>query len=166
MKYGANDNQIHGILFDGAWLWEEYLNTFMKDLGFIHPRKGKNSFGKYMFRDPLKVFMRPDFYIENYIVFDAKYKRHESLFDEKQREDRFQLLAYMHVFNVKKSGLIVPVPAKGERFTKGEIAGRDGEMYLIGMTVDKKTETFKNYCNHMASEEKSLAEQIKILLEL
>lgn len=156
MKYGRDDDEIYGILFDGAWLWEEYLNTFIKDLGFIHPRKGINGFGKYMFKDPHKVFMRPDFYIENDIVLDAKYKRHESLFDDKQREDRFQLLAYMHVFNVMKSGLIVPVPAKDERFTKGEISGRGGEMYLIGMAVDKNTEDFNCYRQYMESEEKKL----------
>ena len=43
MKYGADDNQIHGILFDGAWLWEEYLNTFLSDY-LVHPRKRMKDF--------------------------------------------------------------------------------------------------------------------------
>ena len=164
MKYGADDDQIHGILFDGAWLWEEYLNTFMKDLGFTHPRNKTGEGKEHMFIKPRAVPVFPDFYLDGKIVLDAKYKRHETLFGNSQREDRFQVLAYMHIFDVNKGGLIVPVPTGTERKTKGEIAGRGGEMYLIGMTVDKKGESFKNYCDFMASEEKSVAEQIKIFL--
>ena len=164
MKYGADDDQIHGILFDGAWLWEEYLNTFMKDLGFTHPRNKTGEGKEHMFIKPRAVPVFPDFYLDGKIVLDAKYKRHETLFGNSQREDRFQVLAYMHIFDVNKGGLIVPVPTGTERKTKGEIAGRGGEMYLIGMTVDKKGENFKNYCDFMASEEKSVAEQIKIFL--
>ena len=164
MKYGADDDQIHGILFDGAWLWEEYLNTFMKDLGFTHPRNKTGEGKEHMFIKPRAVPVFPDFYLDGKIVLDAKYKRHETLFGNLQREDRFQVLAYMHIFDVNKGGLIVPVPTGTERKAKGEIAGRGGEMYLIGMTVDKKAEDFKEYCDYMASEEKSVAEQIKIFL--
>ena len=37
IKYGTDDEKIYGILFDGAWLWEEYLNTLLCEKGFIHP---------------------------------------------------------------------------------------------------------------------------------
>jgi 5-methylcytosine-specific restriction endonuclease McrBC regulatory subunit McrC len=164
MKYGADDNQIHGILFDGAWLWEEYLNTFIKNMGFTHPRNKTGEGRKLMFVDPKAVPVFPDFYLDGKVVLDAKYKRHETLFGNSQREDRFQVLAYMHIFNVDKGGLIVPVPIGSERSTKGNIAGRGGEMYLIGMAVDKKAEDYKKYCDYMASEEDSVVEQIKILL--
>ncbi len=166
MKYGADDNQIHGILFDGAWLWEEYLNTFMKDLGFTHPRNKTGEGKEHMFIKPRAVPVFPDFYLEGKIVLDAKYKRHETLFGNSQREDRFQVLAYMHIFDVNKGGLIVPVPTGIERKAKGEIAGRGGDMYLLGMTVDDKSENFEMYSNYMFSEEKRLVEQIKILLAL
>ena len=34
---GFQDQKVHGILFDVAWLWEEYVHTLLpKD--FIHPR--------------------------------------------------------------------------------------------------------------------------------
>lgn len=166
MKYGSDDNQIHGILFDGAWLWEEYLNTFMKDLGFTHPRNKTGEGKEHMFIKPRAVPVFPDFYLDGKIVLDAKYKRHETLFGNSQREDRFQVLAYMHIFDVNKGGLIVPVPTGIERKAKGEIAGRGGDMYLLGMTVDEKSENFEMYSNYMFSEEKRLVEQIKILLAL
>lgn len=164
MKYGADDNQIHGILFDGAWLWEEYLNTFMKDLGFTHPRNKTGEGKEYMFIKPRAVPVFPDFYLDGKIVLDAKYKRHETLFGNSQREDRFQVLAYMHIFDVNKGGLIVPVPTGIERKAKGEIAGRGGEMYLIGMAVDERTDDFNSYRQYMEYEEMNVVEQIKHIL--
>ena len=166
IKYGRDDDEIYGIIFDGAWLWEEYLNTFLKELGFTHPRNKTDNVGKKMFSVPKRVLMQPDFFIDGNIVLDAKYKGHDSLFDAKQREDRFQLLAYMHVFNVMKSGLIVPVPSKGERFTKGEIAGRGGEMYLIEMAVDKDVVDFNSYRQYMESIEKKTVELLKTYIAL
>lgn len=48
MKYGRSDVEIYGVLFDGAWLWEEYLNTFLADIGFEHQEtrrdRGANTF--------------------------------------------------------------------------------------------------------------------------
>ena len=164
MKYGADDNKIHGILFDGAWLWEEYLNTFIKDLGFIHPRNKTGEGKEHMFIKPNAVPVFPDFYLDGEIVLDAKYKRHETLFGNSQREDRFQVLAYMHIFNVNKGGLIVPVPAGSERRAKGEIAGRGGEMYLIGMAVDERTDDFNSYRQYMEYEEMNVVEHIKHIL--
>jgi len=161
MKYGADDNKIHGILFDGAWLWEEYLNTFLKELQFTHPRNKTDNIGKKMFAVTKKLLLLPDFYIENKVVLDAKYKRHESLFDSTQREDRFQLLAYMYVFDVNSSGLLVPVSSKGEVFAHGTIAGKSGDMYLFGMSVDDPSENYPSYRQYMEGQEEKLVEQIR-----
>lgn len=81
LKYGKEENKIYGILFDGAWLWEEYLNTILKDLNFKHPRNKEFKGGVQMFEKPSdeEYFdnnsrrMYPDFYREDYIL-DAKYK--------------------------------------------------------------------------------------------
>lgn len=160
MKYGVDDNQIHGILFDGAWLWEEYLNTFLKELHFTHPRNKTDNIGKKMFEDPKKVLMQPDFY-KNDMVLDAKYKKHEGLFDDKLREDRFQLLAYMYVFKARKSGLIVPIESRAEKVTHGTIDGYKGDMYLWGMPVDGYSVNFQSYRRYMEEQEVILVEKIK-----
>lgn len=164
MKYGRDDDEIYGVLFDGAWLWEEYLNTFIEELGFTHPHNNTDRRGKKMFSEPERVLLQPDFFIENIIVLDAKYKRHESLFEEKQREDRFQLLAYMHVFNANKSGFIVPIGLKGEKTLHGTIAGRGGDMYLLGMNVGQGANTFMDYITHMNGEERTVIERIKEII--
>ena len=33
VSIGNDDKHIRGIVFDGAWLWEEYLATLLKDMG-------------------------------------------------------------------------------------------------------------------------------------
>lgn len=38
VKYGESSDEICGILFDGAWLWEEYVNTILSNHGFKTPR--------------------------------------------------------------------------------------------------------------------------------
>lgn len=35
-QIGAGNKQVYGILFDGAWLWEEYVNLLVGDI-FYHP---------------------------------------------------------------------------------------------------------------------------------
>lgn len=35
-QIGSGSKQIYGILFDGAWLWEEYVNSLIEDI-FYHP---------------------------------------------------------------------------------------------------------------------------------
>ena len=69
---GYQEQKIHGILFDVAWLWEEYVHTLLpKD--FIHPRNKDKTDGISVFSDrKRKVF--PDFYNrELRTVLDAKY---------------------------------------------------------------------------------------------
>ena len=159
LKYGRNEDEIYGILFDGAWLWEEYLNTFLKDLNFIHPQNKMNKGGKYMF-SPRKVLMQPDFYIESQIVLDAKYKGHEALTESNQREDRFQLLAYMYIFDVAKSGLIVPKGIGEESYSKADLNGKGGNMYLLGLPVNKPFDSYIDYCNQMAELESYMSNTI------
>ena len=47
---GYQEQKIHGILFDIAWLWEEYVHTLLpKD--FIHPRNKEKKGGISVFSD-------------------------------------------------------------------------------------------------------------------
>ena len=149
IKFGNEKDKVYGILFDGAWLWEEYLATFLKD--FTHPRSKTDNIGKKMFCNPHRVLCQPDFFIDGKIVLDAKYKKHETLFDKKQREDRFQLLSYMHVFNASQSGLIVPSDKTG-LLEQGEIVN-GGTMSLFGLCVNHKANSFLDYAKAMKNEE-------------
>lgn len=160
MKYGRDDDQIYGILFDGAWLWEEYLNTVLRDIGFSHPRNRTGEGGKRIFTDNVgHETAMPDFHKKD-IVLDAKYKGY-SFWKDVAREDRFQLLAYMHLFEADKSGFIVPVDSPNTT-TIRPLNGRGGTMSIIGMNVDAICKSFTDYCAYMEKEEKLLKERIEL----
>ena len=67
LSYGEDsDNMIAGILFDGASLWEEYLNVIMQEKfgeRLLHPNN-RNGFGRqYFFKDTSgEIF--PDFLLD------------------------------------------------------------------------------------------------------
>lgn len=90
IKYGSNDNEIFGILFDVSWLWEEYLATIFIPQGFTHPDNRKK-IGRIYLAKENQLPRYPDFYREqDSIIIDAKYKR--SL----NRDDIHQIISYMY----------------------------------------------------------------------
>lgn len=111
---------LYGILFDGAWLWEEYVNTLIGD-DFYHPRNkgnsdGSNSGAQQLFtsislndteKDRVAGLIYPDFIGKNpnnRIIADAKYKPECNI----KNKDYLQILAYMLRFDSKKAFYIYP----------------------------------------------------------
>lgn len=105
----VGDRQIHGILFDGAWLWEEYLNTVIGD-AYFHPRNKDRRGAQYLFEGKTGVIY-PDFIsrtregrtVERKIV-DAKYKKNIG----SGNDDYYQMLAYMFRFEAKDGYFAYP----------------------------------------------------------
>ena len=116
--YADSEDEVSGVIFNGAWLWEEYLATILDDVGFVHSNCAdigridgfRNLNGQYGQR------MYPDFYSKSRsVVLDAKYKRKPNYEDCKngyQRSDILQLFAYVLLTNAKVAGLIYP-PLEG-----------------------------------------------------
>lgn len=134
LKYGHEKDKIHGILFDGAWLWEEYLNTiFVKyQLGITHAKNKTGENGINLYENGRKCYY-PDFYKrtpgdekgEKSFVLDAKYKRlgNSVAVDEQEsgdpkntisigRDDLFQMITYMHVLPAIHCALVYPLECK------------------------------------------------------
>ncbi len=162
LKYGTDDNQIHGILFDGAWLWEEYLNTFLSDLGFEHPRNKEGIGHKSLFTDG-SSWCYPDF-LGQQMVLDAKYKWYSD-WDKVKTDDLYQVISYMHVLNREKGGYIVPIDWAGHKIPTKTLNGKGGEMSVFGMNVAFETKKYPDFKKHMASEEKCIAQLIKTKLK-
>ena len=59
INYVMDDDRFYGILFDGAWLWEEYLNTLLRDIEFKHPENKLGTGAIYLFEHGGQRF--PDF---------------------------------------------------------------------------------------------------------
>lgn len=161
MKYGRDDDEIYGVLFDGAWLWEEYLNTFLTDIGFEHPRNKKGHGRKYLFSDHTG-WCYPDF-LSHEMVLDAKYKWYED-WNKVQNKDLYQVISYMHVLDKQKGGYIVPVDWVSTKIPTKVLNGMGGQISVFGMNVDKKVDTFYDYCQYMIVQERELKEEIYNML--
>lgn len=97
-QIGAGTRRIYGILFDGAWLWEEYINSLVKDI-FYHPMNKRGVGAQRLFNEN-RGLVYPDFISRNSgarIIADAKYKTIENI----GNRDYLQMLAYMFRFDAK-----------------------------------------------------------------
>lgn len=108
-QIGSGSRQIYGILFDGAWLWEEYVNSLIGD-AFYHPmnKSGKGAqwlFAKNNGGNIGRIY--PDFISRNNesrIIADAKYKPIDNI----GNRDYLQVLAYMFRFDAKTGYYLYP----------------------------------------------------------
>lgn len=79
-QIGSGSKQIYGILFDGAWLWEEYVNSLIEDI-FYHPLNKGGKGAQRLFEGNTGLIY-PDFISrdnEARIIADAKYKPIENI---------------------------------------------------------------------------------------
>lgn len=155
IKYGRNENEIYGVLFDGAWLWEEYLNTLLKDCGYKHPQNKVFSGRIHLFTDNSGA-RYPDFYKDG-IVLDAKYKRYEDIALQRiDGDDLHQVITYMYILSAQYGGLIVPGQhiKSGSRPEPKTLKGYGGIMNIYSITVDSPAQNYKDYCTQMSMFEK------------
>lgn len=163
INYHSNETSVCGLLFDGAWLWEEYLNTILRPLGFVHPENKEHKGGLKMFangddeltfdKDFRQIY--PDFYKKGEYVLDAKYKR---LLNGVGREDLYQVVAYMHTMKIARGGFIFP--DDGTDFHKKTycLANNTGTLDIIGMKIPQNAESLQEFCELMKAEEEKLLE--------
>lgn len=108
-QIGSGSRQIYGILFDGAWLWEEYVNSLIGD-AFYHPMNKRSKGAQWLFArnnggNIGQIY--PDFISRNNesrIIADAKYKPIGNI----GNRDYLQVLAYMFRFDAKSGYYLYP----------------------------------------------------------
>ena len=158
IKYGRDEDEIYGVLFDGAWLWEEYLNTILKECGYIHPQNKISRRRITLFTDG-RGYRYPDFYKDG-VVLDAKYKRYASLkLQNIDGEDLHQIITYMYILSAQYGGFIVPwqYNLANYRPQAKTLKGFGGSLNVYGIIVDTPASSFKVYCQQMGIYEKELA---------
>lgn len=104
-QIGSGSKQIYGILFDGAWLWEEYVNSLIED-AFYHPMNKNGNGAQRLFAGNVGLIY-PDFISKNTdvrIIADAKYKPMDNI----GGHDYLQVLAYMFRFDAKMGYYLYP----------------------------------------------------------
>lgn len=104
-QIGTGSKQIYGILFDGAWLWEEYIHSLIKDL-FYHPMNKSGNGAQKLFGGDIGLIY-PDFISRDSrtrIIADAKYKPLANI----GSRDYLQVLAYMFRFDARTGYYLYP----------------------------------------------------------
>ena len=162
VKYGESDDEICGILFDGAWLWEEYVNTILRDVGFIHPENKLHKGRIYLFEDGGARY--PDFYKDDFVL-DAKYKRLGSYdkVSKVERDDVHQVIAYMKALHVQRGGFIAPLEKKQEKVPTSRLKDSDSIMSIFGIEICKEAKSYPEFCEKMKDMEKAFLDSLNLL---
>jgi len=158
ITFGKEKDKVYGLLFDGAWLWEEYLNKVLKDCGFEHPKYKTSSGAIYLFSDSRSYKRYPDFWKENFIL-DAKYK---NLTEPIDRNDMNQIISYMYVKRAKIGGFIYPTKNFGrlEHKTIGKLNGFEGNVKTWCLSIPQASNNFKEFVKTIYENEQELRENL------
>ena len=149
---GSGIQNSYGILFDGAWLWEEYINILLSS-HFYHP-KNKSKFGAQQLFSDGKGLIYPDFISKSTdprLIVDAKYKPIENI----RGRDYLQVLAYMYRFDISKGYYIYPdsegqVPIvlnlnKGSTYENNVSARDDVNIIKLGFKIPNKSADYDDF---------------------
>lgn len=161
VKYGESSDEICGILFDGAWLWEEYVNTILSNQGFRHPENKLHKGGIYLFNDHSGI-RYPDFYKDD-MVLDAKYKRLGS-YDKVSKLDRndiHQVMAYMTALKVNRGGFVAPLEQKQSKVPTSHLQGSMATLSIFGIEICKSATSYEEFCEKMGKMEDGFVESLK-----
>lgn len=173
MGYGQSSQRAYGVLFDGAWLWEEYLNLTMSKAGFTHPKNKTGEGAIYPFRGRTNKYKRYPDYMKDNIIADAKYKRlltlsenFSNVTDNIQRDDLNQMISYLHITSSKVGIFIGPTeivlmdPDNGEFYSDdtiafstkelqilkvGDLMGDGGQIVIIGVNIPRHSQNFEEF---------------------
>ena len=162
MKYGNSDEEISGILFDGSWLWEEYVNVLLQEhnMGFKHAKNRSGEGGFYLFESHSRKLL-PDFYKDDFVI-DAKYKRlgsYEKVADV-SREDLYQVITYMHRLQASKGGFVAPLEKRIETNPTQKMIGRNEWMSIFGIEISKSASSYSDFCEQMKHNEVAFAQSL------
>ena len=162
VKYGESDDEICGILFDGAWLWEEYVNTILSNVGFAHPENKLHKGGIYLFDDHSGI-RYPDFYKDDFVL-DAKYKRLGSYdkVSKVDRDDVHQVIAYINALHATRGGFVAPLEQKQEKVPTSRLKDSSSTLSIFGVEISKAASSYADFCEKMQGMEEAFVESLNL----
>ena len=162
VKYGESDDVICGILFDGAWLWEEYVNTVLDGLGFTHAENKKRKNSIHLFEGGGGV-RYPDFYKDDFVI-DAKYKRLGS-YDKVSKidpDDVHQVMAYMTTLKATRGGFVAPLMQRQQKIPTAYLKDSVSTLSVFGIEVCQDASSYGDFCEKMREMERTFVESLKL----
>ena len=159
IKYGNDENKIYGVVFDVAWLWEEYLNTFIsKPCGLKHPRNKTGEKALWLF-EGRKGQRFPDFIGED-IIIDAKYKDYAGKYvSDIQRDDLHQVISYLYISKAHTGAFIFPSKENKPHIDSAALNGYGGKMHLIGLPISV-ADNYADFTREMRQNESILIDNV------
>lgn len=159
-QIGSGSRQIYGILFDGAWLWEEYVNSLIEDI-FYHPMNKGGRGAQRLFGGNVGLIY-PDFISRDKnarIIADAKYKPIDNI----GNKDYLQVLAYMFRFDAKKGYYLYPEAEgtddlrlwmnRGSTYEENVMPRDDVSITKHGLKVPADAENYESFVLKMKTSE-------------
>ena len=165
-QIGLGTRQIYGILFDGAWLWEEYINSLIGD-AFYHPMNKNGTGAQRLFGGNVGL-VYPDFISKNSetrIVADAKYKPMDNI----GNRDYLQVLAYMFRFDAKAGYYLYPEAKgaddlklwmnQGSTYEKNVMPRDDISVIKHGLRIPVDAEDYESFVKRMKGYEEEFVKE-------
>lgn len=181
----GDSNEIYGIIFDVAWLWEEYLAKVLPNDNLEHPQNKRGSGGQDIFNEceiykELKNIsgielnekrcekkMMPDFYYspslnksEVSLIVDAKYKKIQNNINN---SDLYQLIAYCNSWKCNDAMLLYPIKAedKDTKNIKVDILGQTKgnlqiNISMLGIVIPQSVSSYNEFKSQMEEREEIL----------
>lgn len=158
VKYGVQDNRIHGVVFDASYLWEEYMATILTKEGFKHPNNKKGAGRIYLAKNK-KHPRYPDFYREqDSIIIDAKYKW------DTNRDDTHQMISYMYRLKGRRGIFIHPSHTDGQEvsYLLGYGEENSAELQTYHYSIPQTTSDYSRFTADMKLSETALKSQFQL----
>ena len=168
ITFGNKKDKIYGLVFDGAWLWEEYLNTILHET-FIHPENKTGKHRCYLFEHGGSRFQAiyPDFISKNEpkIVGDAKYipldnQKEYSAESQKAVSIYYKTISYMYRFNAMKGIVLFPTKKEKNFYEDYTIIDTNGILKKIGLAIPQSAHTFSDFIKIMQQNEQDLLKNL------
>ena len=167
-QMGYGKRKVYGILFDGAWLWEEYVNSLVKDY-FYHPMNKSGKDKQCLFSGNVGLIY-PDFIgrdANERVIADAKYKPIVNI----ANHDYLQVLAYMYRFDAKRAFYFYPESSdnedrdlwlnQGSSFEDDVTARKDICLTKHGLIIPQNAYCYEEFENQIRINESRFLEILK-----
>lgn len=150
--FGQDNQKINGLIFDVAWLWEEYIATITK---WDHYGRKSHLKTLRMFEHEDNITNRlryPDFVVGN-IPIDTKYKRNLD-----NRNDLNQIITYMHILKSNQGVFLQPIDIEVENNIKklGKLTGFGGEISTYKFIIPQGPSNYEEFVSKIKISESHL----------
>ena len=172
IQAGFGEKKICGILFDGSWLWEEYVYSLVNKI-FYHPMNREAKGVQWLFAGKSGAIY-PDFIgmdSTNRIIADAKYKPVNNI----GNKDYLQLLAYMFRFEAKKAFYFYPEVDnkndkvlqlnRGSSYERNVEARKDICLIKLGLHIPYRVKSYDEFVAQIKYSEDDFVLRIKRMVD-